>query len=74
MSVSYRGPLSRPRTNAPCPISLDYRPESRASFKVFAILYTLTLFAAVAVVALALFIVGRFLTRAIKVWFLRDDA
>jgi hypothetical protein len=53
---------------------LDYRPESRASFKLFAPLHTLALFAAVAVVALALFLVGRFLTRTIKAWFWRDDA
>ena len=53
---------------------LDYRPESRASFKLFAALYTLALFAAVAVVALLLFVVGRCLTKTIKTWFWRDDA
>jgi len=53
---------------------LDYHPESRGAFRVFAILYTLAFFAAIAGVALVLFIVGRFLTRTIRAWLWRDDA
>jgi len=54
------------------------RPElhdvSRSSFKSFVLLYTLALFAAIAGVAVVLFIAGRFLTRTIRAWFCRDDA
>jgi hypothetical protein len=53
---------------------LELHDVSRRSFKSFVLLYTLALFAAVAVVALVLFIAGRFLTRTIKAWFWRDDA
>ncbi len=52
---------------------LNYRPESRILQAIRA-LYTLALFAAVAVVALLLFVVGRCLTKTIKTWFWRDDA
>lgn len=52
---------------------LDFHPETRGSFRTFAALYAFALFAATAIVAVILFVVGAKLKKTITAIFARND-